>query len=120
MDTHSDDDRSFNPALRTGYEETDQATPVVVKKVNTEVDDGKSEKKVPPLMKKSSTESAEAPKPPAKLETLNIDKPLVDLELSGSLQDEAITQTDSHLITMLKKKDFRDNSHLRSSRYFLP
>ncbi len=83
MDTQSNDERSFNPALPTGYEETDQATPlkdVVIEKANIEVDEGKSEKIVPLLTKKSTTERAEASKPPAKLETLNIDKSLIAYE----------------------------------------
>ncbi len=78
---------------------------MAVRKANTKVDEGKSEKIVPVLTKKSSTESAETSKPPAKPETLNVDKPLVDLEPSGNLQDEAIGQTDIHLVGMLTKKD---------------
>ncbi len=58
----SNDGRTCDPDLPTGYEESDQATPakdVVIEKANTEADDGKFEKKLPLLMKKSNTESAE-------------------------------------------------------------
>ncbi len=54
-------------------------------------------------MKKSSMESEKASKPPAKPETVNFDNLLVNLEPIGSLQDEAKTQTDGDLITMLTK-----------------
>ncbi len=69
------------------------------------------------MLTKSSTENVEASKPPAKLETVNIDNPLINLEPSGSIQDKT---KDGHLVTMLTKKGFRDNKHLRSGRYYLP
>ncbi len=71
MKMQSGDECTFDRDLPTGYEESDQATPakhVVVEKVNTEADNGKSEKKLPLLMKKSSTESEEASKRQAKTE----------------------------------------------------
>ncbi len=58
------------------------------------------------LTKKSTMKSAEASKQP-KLETLNIGKSLVDIEPSGSHEDEVKDQPDSDFVTVLTKKDFR-------------
>ncbi len=91
-DTYSDIDEDFDPDLPTEYGKFEQATPakdVVVEKENDNgksekklpvdngksekklpVEEGKSEKQVPALVKKESTESAEASKPSAKPEIM--------------------------------------------------
>ncbi len=65
QETLSDVDDDFNPDLPTEFGNIDPAKDVVVEKENTEIDDGKSEKKAPVLVKKESTESAKVSQPPA-------------------------------------------------------
>ncbi len=67
QETLSDMDDDFDQDLSTEFGTIEQATPVkdmVVAKENTEIDNGKSEKKVPVLEKKESMESTEVSQPP--------------------------------------------------------
>ncbi len=126
MDTQSDDERSFDPDLPTGFKETDQTTPakdVAIKSAHTEVDKGKSEKKVPESTTRSSTESSEASKPKTSTDAPPSNQTIVNVESSSSHHDEVgILQLEQslHMINMITKNDFKDNGHLKSGRYYLP
>ncbi len=87
MTTLSDDDNDFNQDIPTKYKFQVKANPekeLVVEEAKPEVDEWRPEKIVALLTKKSTTESTEVSKPPANPETLDVDKPLIDLEPSGS------------------------------------
>ncbi len=127
-ETFSDRDEEFDPDLPTRYGDISQATPVKDVVVEKEIDDGKSEKKlpvdegksekiVPALAKKESMESAEASKPTAKSE---IKTPPINKEDSQvSLHDNKFL-LDLGRKTMLTKKNFKNSGRLKSGRYFLP
>ncbi len=126
-DTFSDMDEDFDPELPTEYGKFEQATHVKDVVVEKEIDNGKSEKKlpfddgkfekkVPALVKKESTESAEASKPPAKPEIVI---PLIAKEETDILIHNDKFLADLGCITMLTKKNFKDSGHLKSGRYFL-
>ncbi len=78
-----------------------------------EFDDGKSEKKVPALLTKESTESAEASKPTAKPEIVT--PPISKEETDIRLYDDKFL-ADLGCIPMLTKKDFKDSGYLKSGR----
>ncbi len=65
---HETFSKDFYPELLTEFGKFEQATPAKDVIIEKEIDDGKSEKKVPALVTKESTESAEASKPTAKPE----------------------------------------------------
>ncbi len=79
--------------------------------------EGKSEKKVPALVKNESTESTDASKPTAKSEIVT--PPITKEETEIGLHDKMFL-ADQGRITMLTKKDLKDSSHLKSGRYYLP
>ncbi len=68
------------------------------------MEEGKSEKKEPVLVKKESTESAEASKPTAKSEIVT--PPITKEETEIGLHDKKFLADLGH-ITMLMKKDFK-------------
>ncbi len=81
-DTFSDMDDNFDTALPTEFRKFEQATPVKEVVVEKEIDDGKSEKKlptdkrksekkVPEFLKNDCIKSAEVSKPTAKSEILS-------------------------------------------------
>ncbi len=138
-DTLSDMDEYFNPALPTECRIFELVTPAKDVVIGKEIDDGKSEKKllvddrksekklpieegksekkVPALVKKKSTESAEASKPTAKSEIVT--PPITKEKTEVGLHVQMFLADLGH-ITMLTKKDFKDSSHLKSGRYYLP
>ncbi len=123
METYSDDEMPFDPDLPTGYGGTDQATLAkepVVKDMTPEVDDAKSEKKAPRSSVKEITEGTEASKPTAIPEIPIIDKPVTNIKLGSSCQDEEKAEDDLLHVRMLTKEDFKKYSHLKSGRYYLP
>ncbi len=126
MDMQSDDERSFDPDLPNGFKETDQTIPakdLAIKSVNTEVDEGKSEKKVPESTTKSNTESSEASKLKTSTDAPQSSQTVVNVESSSGSQDKADKlqlEQSLHMINMITKKDCKDNRHLKSWRYFLP
>ncbi len=73
--------------------------------------------KIPELEKEDSTKSAEASKPTATSE-VNISVTKLEESLQ-SLGDDYVLK-ELGLKYMLTKKDFKDCSHLKSGRYFLP
>ncbi len=122
QETLSDMDDDFDPDLPTEFGIIDQATPskdVVVEKENTEIDDGKSEKKVPVLVKKESTESGKVSQPSSNTKILNIKTKNVKEETEVRLHDEKFL-IDLSCKTMVTKNHFKDSSHLKSVRYYLP
>ncbi len=75
------------------------------------MEEGKSEKKVPALVKKESTESAETSKPTAKSEIVT--PPITKEETEIRLHDDKFLIDLCHM-NMLIKKNVKDSSHLKS------
>ncbi len=117
-ETHSDDDREFDPELPTEMELADQATPakdVVVESENTDANDGKSEKKVPTKLTTESTESLTV----VIKERLVVERENVEVETIIRLHDEEFMKDLCH-ITMTTKTQFKNSGHTKSGRYYLP
>ncbi len=126
MLTLSDDKCDFNPDLPTEYKppvETNAEKDLVIMVTKHEVDEGKTEKKVPESTMKSSTQCSEASKLKKSMEAPQSGQAFVTVESSSSHQDEAEKlqlEQSFHMITMITKKDFKDNGHEKSGRYYLP
>ncbi len=120
LETQSDDDREFDLELPTKMELADQTTPVkdvVVEIENTAANDGKSEKKVPTTLMTESTESVMVAKPLKIMEKLVVESENVEVETVIRLHDKEIMK-DLCRITMTTKSQFKDSSHIKSSRYY--
>ncbi len=105
----------LDPDLPTEFGNINQATPVkdvVVEKENTEIDEWKSEKKVPVLAKKKSMESTKVSQPPATPKIMNVERQNVKEETEVRLHDEKFLIYLGH--------DFKDTGDLKSGRYYLP
>ncbi len=124
--TLSDDSSDFNPDLQTEYKPPSKANPekdLVVVVTKHEIDEGKTEKKIPESTTKSSTESSEASQLKTSTVALPSGQAIVTVESSSSRQDEAEKlqlEQSLHMITMITKKDFKNNGHEKSGRYYLP
>ncbi len=121
MITHSDNKHDFDPDLPTGFAETDKpnhAKGLVVEGAKPEVDEGK-----PEMTTKSSTEKLEASNPTKSTEPFRIYTTVINVEARSSHHDEAakLQQEQSPMrFTMIIKKDFLDNGHVKCGRYYLP
>ncbi len=116
----------FSTDLSTEYKppiEANAERDLVVLVTKEEVDEGKTEKKGPESIKKSSTEISESSKPKTSTEAPPSGQVIVTVESSSSHQDEAEKlqlEQSLHIIIMITKKDFKNNGHEKSGRYYLP
>ncbi len=95
------------------YGINDQAAPakdVVVEKDKTEIDDRKSEKKVPVKATTESTESMKTSKPHVFKENLVVESQNVAVETEFRLHDEKFVK-DLSRITMMTKSQFKNSGH---------
>ncbi len=121
--THSDEEKYFNPELPTEYKSQVLANPekdLVIKDAKPANDEGKSEKTVPESTEKSSTESPEASKPKTSTVPSLIDQASAQVEAKSSHYSEAKVQYEDTptFVSMLSKKDFLNNDHLKSGDIF--
>ncbi len=112
-ETFSDHDEDFDPTLPTGYKESSQASPAKDKVVEKNTDEGNSEKILPTLEKKNSTEGSEASKPTA-ISEVNTSINILE-ESPKSLEDDSVLK-ELGLKIMLTKKDFKDSGRLKSGK----
>ncbi len=121
-ETHFGDDREFDLEVPTEMELADQTTPakaVVVESENTAANDVKSEKKVPTIPTTESIESVMVAKHLVIKEKLVVERENVEVETVIRLHDEMFMK-DLCCIMMMTKSQFKDSSHIKSGRYYLP
>ncbi len=121
-ESYSDFNDDFVMDLPTDLGVVIKPTPakdVVVEGETIVADEGKSEKIVPLKATIKSTDIVKASHPPTNMIQLVVEKENVAVETELRLHDEAFVKDLCH-ITLMTKSQFRDNSHWKSGRYYLP